>query len=90
MKVISICLSDLPKAKITEGKNGKKYINLVVDSRKEKDNYGNDLTVYVNQTKEEREAKVKKEYVGSGKTYEFVKTVEAEVVGTVDDDDLPF
>jgi hypothetical protein len=56
MKVISICLTDLPKDKITTGKNGKKYISIVVDSRKEPDQFGNDLTVYVNQSKEERTA----------------------------------
>ena len=32
---ISICLSDLDKSKITESKNGKKYINLVLTERKE-------------------------------------------------------
>lgn len=71
MKVISLCLSDLPKGKITEGSNGKKYISLVVDNRREKDKFGNDVTVYVNQTKEEREAKTDKVYVGNGKTYTF-------------------
>lgn len=71
MEVISICLSDLPKEKMTVGKNSKKYINLVVDKKKEVDKYGNTHTVYVNQTKEEREAKENKIYVGNGKEYHF-------------------
>ena len=71
MQVISLCLSDLPKEKITAAANGKKYISIVVDSRKEPDKFGNDLTVAINQSKEERAAKQPKKYVGSGKTYTF-------------------
>lgn len=37
---ISVCLSDLPKDKIQEGKNGKKYVNLAVSAKKETDQYG--------------------------------------------------
>lgn len=83
MIVTSICLSDLPKDKITTSeKNGKKYISIVIDERKETDNYGNTHTAYVNQTKEEREAKTPKVYVGNGKEYKFqkVETVVAEEV----------
>lgn len=97
MIVTSICLSDLPKDKITTSeKNGKKYISLVIDERKEADNYGNTHTAYVNQTKEEREAKSQKCYVGNGKEYKFqkVETVVAEEVKKTEqkkvDDTLPF
>ena len=44
---ISICLSDLPKEHITEAKNGKKYINLNINRKKEPDQYGKDLSVQV-------------------------------------------
>jgi hypothetical protein len=44
---ISICLSDLPKEHITEAKNGKKYVNLNVNRKKEADQYGKDLSVQV-------------------------------------------
>jgi hypothetical protein len=37
---ISICLTDLPKEKIKQAGNGKKYINLCVASRKGADAYG--------------------------------------------------
>ena len=40
MITVSICLTDLPKDKIAEAKNGKKYINIVVDKRKDVGNYG--------------------------------------------------
>lgn len=44
---ISICLSDLPKEFITTAKNGKKYINLNINKKKEVDQYGKDLSVSV-------------------------------------------
>lgn len=71
MIVTSICLSDIPKDKITTSSNGKKYVNIVVDQRKEKDQYDNTHTVYMSQSKDERQAKVPKKYVGNGKEYTF-------------------
>ena len=71
MITLSICLSDLPKEKIQTANNGKKYINLVVDKRKEAGKYGETHTIYVSQSKEEREAKDDKKYVGSGKEYVY-------------------
>ena len=71
MIVISICLSDIPEDKITISSNGKKYVNIVVDQRKEKDQYDNTHTVYMSQSKDERQAKVPKKYVGNGKEYTF-------------------
>lgn len=52
-------------------KNGRSYINVVIDERRNPDNYGNDHTVYVSQTKEERDAKAEKKYCGSGKKFVF-------------------
>ena len=71
MIVTSICLSDIPEDKITTSGNGKKYVNIVVDQRKEKDQYDNTHTAYMSQTKDERQAKVPKKYVGNGKEYTF-------------------
>lgn len=68
---ISICVDDIPKDKITTGKNGKRYLNLVVDKRKEKDKFDNDHTVYISQSKDERTAKLPKVYVGNGKELVF-------------------
>lgn len=73
---ISICLTDIPKDKIQIARNGKMYINLTVAGRKEPDNYGNDLNVYVTPTKEERESKADRIYVGQGKYFEFNKSPE--------------
>jgi len=71
MNRISICLSDIPREKLKKATNGKIYVNLIVAERREPDQYGNDLTVYVDQTKEEREAKTDKAYVGAGRAYSF-------------------
>lgn len=71
MIVTSICLTDIPEDKITTSSNGKKYVNIVVDQRKEKDQYDNTHTVYMSQSKDERQAKVPKKYVGNGKEYTF-------------------
>jgi len=95
MEKISICLSDIPaSARKKSDKNGKIYCEIVVDKRKEKDAYGNDLTVYVNQSKEEREAKKPKEYIGNGKTIEFSRpTPEATPIpNNIEEqtNDLPF
>lgn len=95
MKVISICLSDIPKDKITTSeKNGKKYVSLVVDDLKDGPNqYGNDCSVSLSQSKEERAAKTARVYVGNGKTFTFQNTTApaATTAAPVDDSgDLPF
>ena len=74
MEKIRICLSDLPREMMRKGSNGKIYITLNVDKRREPDQWGQDLKVYVDQTKEQREAHLPKTYVGNGKTYEFTET----------------
>lgn len=70
MITVSIELSKVPKEQIVE-KNGKKYLNIVVDNRKEPDQYGNTHTVYMSQSKEDRTNKVPKVYIGNGKEYTF-------------------
>jgi hypothetical protein len=91
---ISICLTDIPKDKITKSdKNGKQYLSIIVDERKEPDTYGNTHTAYVSQSKEEREKGVKRVYVGNGKEYKFNKQSSApqgNSTPTSGSDDLPF
>jgi hypothetical protein len=71
MIVISICAEDLkPHLKKNE-KNGKYYVSIVVDERKETDKFGNTHTAYISQSKEERTAKTPKQYVGNGKEFKF-------------------
>ena len=63
----SICLSDIPKEKITEAKNGKKYLNVILWKNDTPDQYGNIGSIQVSQNKEEREANEKKQYIGNFK-----------------------
>lgn len=70
MIVLDICLSDIPRERITTGKNGKKYCKLCVTEMRQPDNYGNSHTVYMSQTKEERAARAEKQWVGKGTLYE--------------------
>lgn len=68
----SICLSDIPKDRIkTFDKNGKKYLSIVVAELREADEYGNTHSIYISQTKEEREAREKRSYIGRGKAVVF-------------------
>ncbi|MDR1340660.1 MAG: hypothetical protein LBK58_11510 [Prevotellaceae bacterium] len=91
---ISICLTDIPRDKIKQATNGKKYINLVCVDRKEKSKFDETHTVYVSQTKEERAAGAQTVFVGSGKEY-VPQVITAESVDSMppmsdDNDDLPF
>lgn len=47
--------------------NEKGYINLSVNINDETNQWGQNVSVTLSQTKEEREAKVAKQYVGNGK-----------------------
>lgn len=100
---ISIDLTQIKESgKVTKSeKNGHSYINLIVDTRREVDNYGNTHTVYCSQSKEEREAKEAKKYVGNGKEFVFNQQQTTPVPNTTqqqptppdgeeDDDQLPF
>lgn len=65
----SVCLSDIPKDKIKEGRDGRKYLNICVAERRTPDQYDNTHTIYVSQDKDERIAKAEKKYIGSGRAY---------------------
>ena len=62
----SINLSEIPKNKIIEGKKGK-YLPLTITINDEVDQFGNQGPVVVQQTKEERDAKTAKTYLGNVK-----------------------
>jgi hypothetical protein len=93
----SIDLSKIDKTKIvTTDKNGKpfengaKYLNVVVWINDEADKYGNNASIQISQSKEERDAGVKATYIGNlkepqSRTNEPTSTRTASV-----EDDLPF
>ena len=93
----SIDVAALPKEKFIAGKNGKVYVNLTM-SVNDETRFGNNSSIYVSQTQEEREAKKKRSYLGNGKVVwndgsilnaEKEEKVEA-VTQEAETSDLPF
>lgn len=62
----SINLNDIPKDKIINGKKGK-YLPITITLNDEVDQFGNQGPVLVEQSKEERDAKMAKVYLGNVK-----------------------
>ena len=62
----SINLSEIPKDKIYVGKKGK-YLPITITLNDDVDQFGNQGPVVVEQTKEERESKQAKTYLGNVK-----------------------
>ena len=62
----SINLNEIPKNKIIEGKKGK-YLPITITVNDDVDNFGNQGPVIVTQSKEERESKTPKVYLGNVK-----------------------
>ena len=94
----SINLSEIPKEKIINGKKGK-YLPITITLNDEQDKFGNNGPIIVQQTKEERESKVEKKYLGNvkvvwtnGTNVEPNKEMAAPQRITNDnkEDDLPF
>ena len=97
----SINLSEIPKDKIFVGKKGK-YLPITITLNDEVDQFGNQGPVVVEQTKDEREAKVAKTYLGNVKVVwtngdnvnvtprQDQPTQTAPVAAVQAEDDLPF
>jgi hypothetical protein len=62
----SINLNEIPKHKIIDGKKGK-YLPITITINNDPDNFGNQGPITVGQTKEERESKAAKVYLGNVK-----------------------
>ena len=62
----SIDLTKVDKTKIINGKKGK-YLPIIITLNDEIDQFGNNGPIVIGQTKEEREAKVAKTYLGNVK-----------------------
>ena len=92
----SIRVDKLPKEKFIKGKDGAVYYNLTI-SVGDETRYGNNVSFTDSQTKEERDAKVAKNFLGNGKVVWTDGTVklaqrEEQVAVPVDEQsgDLPF
>jgi len=64
---VSIDVTKLPKEKFVKGKNGAVYYDFTISVNDEANEWGKNVSLFDSQTKEEREAKKKKDYLGSGK-----------------------
>lgn len=62
----SIDVSKISKDKLVKGAKGN-YLNITIAINDEVDQYGNQVGIYESQSKEQREAKEKKNYLGNGK-----------------------
>lgn len=78
---------------------GEKGLSIDISISDETNQFGQNLTAYVSQTKEQREAKAKRYYVGNGKCFwtdgkinvaKKTEVHQAEPVNQKDSDDLPF
>ena len=63
---ISIDLNKLDKSKEVAGKNGARYYNLSLVINDQANEWGKNVQITEPQTKEERQAKTKKTFVGAG------------------------
>lgn len=87
---VSINLDKIDKTKIITGKKGK-YLNLTVGANRDgEDQFGNTHYVAISQTKEEREAKTPKVYLGNGKEFVFDSNGTKPAAVVDDGEDLPF
>ena len=93
----SINVEDIDKSKLIKGKKGS-YLNLTM-SINDETKFGNNASISVSQSKEEREAKEAKTYLGNGKVVwvsdEGVTVAEREQelstsTSAASEDDLPF
>jgi hypothetical protein len=76
----SLNVAKIDKTKLIAGKTGQ-FLNVTITINDEVDKFGNNASIFESQSKEEREAKTPKNYLGNGK-----------VIWTSDKkkDDLPF
>jgi len=89
---LSIDVTKIDKNKLIKGAKGT-YLNLTVSVNEEADQFGNDCSAWQTQSKEEREAKSQRLFLGNGKVV-FGKQ-KKETVANVEvinnsSDDLPF
>lgn len=88
----SIDLTKISKDQIIEGTKGK-YVNLTA-SINEDSRFGNNVSFFLSQSKEQREAKEPKNYLGNGKVVwtdgKITLAEKQEVVAEESGSDLPF
>lgn len=66
---LSIDLKKIDRSKIKPGKKGQEFYPITVSVNDEEDQWGNDVSSYDSQSKEQRDNKEPKNYLGNGKTF---------------------
>jgi hypothetical protein len=84
----------------TVNAKGEKGVEITISISDEQNNYGQNVSGFVSQTKEQREAKKQRYFVGNGKVFwsdgkitvakKEVETVQAEPFDSASNNDLPF
>jgi hypothetical protein len=93
---VSLRVDKLPKEKFVQGKDGAVYYNFTVAVNDESNQWGQNVSLTDSQTKEEREAKKPKSYLGNGNviwtngTIQLAEKKEGFATKEVVSDDLPF
>ncbi|CAB4149127.1 hypothetical protein UFOVP531_49 [uncultured Caudovirales phage] len=92
---VSLRVDKLPKEKFVQGKDGAVYYNFTVSVNDESNQFGQNVSLTDSQTKEEREAKKPKMYLGNGNvvwTDGNIKLADKKVEATKQEveSDLPF
>ena len=92
---LNINVEKIPKSAIFKGEKGS-YLSLDVWINDEEDKFGNHASANIRQSKEERDAKAPKVYVGNGKKVfgwddaPVSQPATAKAVAADDDGDIPF
>ena len=63
---LNLRVDKLPKENFVKGKDGAVYVNLTLSLNNDSNQYGQNISAFVPQSKEEREAKKNRQYVGNG------------------------
>jgi hypothetical protein len=90
----SIDVKRINKDRLYKGEKGT-YLKITLSLNEEKDKYGNNASIWEEQSKEEREAKKERNYLGNGKIiFESIKGNSEDKNFTVEpasqEDDMPF
>ena len=92
---VSLRVDKLPKEKFVQGKDGAVYYNFTIGVNDDSNQWGQNVSATDSQTKEEREAKKPKSYLGNGNvvwTDGNIKVADKKVEATAKEveSDLPF
>ena len=63
---LSLRVDQLPKEKFVAGKEGKVYYNFTINVNDDANQFGQNVSAFDSQTKEERDVKKPKNYIGNG------------------------